>query len=120
MCLAHLLFSRENENKRLFFNNFISGYFRFYPNFSKNHLFCGKQWDNNGLLRHLFVIPILFLIIKLKGLPYKITLHQLKNICLVGIVGNALTVATLYTSYIVIFKSAVRLYYIFFIQCLFH
>lgn len=58
---------------------------------------------NNGItlafFRHLFVIPILFIMIKLLKINYKISLQQLKKIILVGVIGNAFTVAMLYTSY---------------------
>lgn len=73
--------------------------FGFTPILAKITYSMGSNGITMAFFRHLFVIPILFLIIIFKKLPYKITLHQLKNICLVGIVGNALTVATLYTSY---------------------
>lgn len=73
--------------------------FGFTPILAKITYSMGSNGITMAFLRHLFVIPILFLIIKLQKVPYKITIHQLKNICLIGIVGNALTVAALYTSY---------------------
>lgn len=61
------------------------------------------QLGNNGItmafLRHLIVIPILWIMIKIKGYSLKITRKQLKEILCVGIIGNALTVILLYTSY---------------------
>ena len=73
--------------------------FGFTPILAKITYSMGSNGITMAFFRHLFVIPILFLIMKCQRLPYKITLHQLKNICLVGIIGNALTVAALYTSY---------------------
>lgn len=73
--------------------------FGFTPILAKITYSLGSNGITMAFYRHLFVIPLLFLIIKIKKLPYKITLHQLRNICLVGIIGNALTVVCLYTSY---------------------
>lgn len=73
--------------------------FGFTPSLAKITYSMGSNGIMMAFLRHLFVIPILYMIIRIKKLPYKITLHQLKNICLVGIIGNAITVAMLYTSY---------------------
>ena len=70
--------------------------FGFTPILAKITYSMGSNGITMAFFRHLFVIPILFLIMKCQRLPYKITLHQLKNICLVGIIGNALTVAALY------------------------
>lgn len=73
--------------------------FGFTPVLAKVTYSMGSNGITMAFFRHLFVIPILFLIINFKKIPYQITIHQLKNICLVGIIGNALTVAALYTSY---------------------
>lgn len=60
-------------------------------------------FGNNGItlafLRHFFVIPVLYIIIKIQKQSLKITKTQLLNIIKVGIFGSALTVLTLYTSY---------------------
>ena len=73
--------------------------FGFTPILAKITYSMGSNGITMAFFRHLFVIPILFLIIYFKKIPYRITIDQLKNICLVGIIGNALTVAALYTSY---------------------
>ena len=39
----------------------------------------GSNGITMAFFRHLFVIPILFLIMKCQRVPYKITLHQLKE-----------------------------------------
>lgn len=73
--------------------------FGFTPILTKITYSMGSNGITMALFRHLFVIPLLFLIIKIQKLNYKITLEQLKKICLVGIIGTALTVVMLYTSY---------------------
>ena len=73
--------------------------FGFTPILAKITYNMGSNGITLAFFRHLFVIPILFLIIKLLKINYKITLEQLKKIILVGVIGNAFTVAMLYTSY---------------------
>lgn len=73
--------------------------FGFTPILAKIAYNMGSNGITLAFFRHLFVIPILFLIIKLLKINYKITLEQLKKIILVGVIGNAFTVAMLYTSY---------------------
>ena len=73
--------------------------FGFTPILAKLTYNMGSNGITLAFFRHLFVIPILFLIIKLLKINYKITLEQLKKIILVGVIGNAFTVAMLYTSY---------------------
>lgn len=73
--------------------------FGFTPILAKMTYSMGSNGITMAFYRHLFVIPVLFIIIKLQKLNYRITVEQLKKICLVGIVGTALTVAMLYTSY---------------------
>ncbi|WP_455683515.1 DMT family transporter [Thomasclavelia sp.] len=86
--------------KRGYFLTILSAViFGFTPILAKITYSMGSNGITMAFFRHLFVIPILFLIIRLKKIPYQITIYQLKNICLVGIIGNALTVGALYTSY---------------------
>lgn len=73
--------------------------FGFTPILAKITYNIGSNGITLAFFRHLFVIPILFLMIKLLKINYKISLEQLKKITLVGVIGNAFTVAMLYTSY---------------------
>ena len=73
--------------------------FWFTPILAKITYNIGSNGITLAFFRHLFVIPILFLMIKLLKINYKISLEQLKKITLVGVIGNAFTVAMLYTSY---------------------
>lgn len=49
--------------------------------------------------RSLFVIPILFCIMKAKHIPLRIQVHDLKNIAIIAILGSGLTTILLFTSY---------------------
>lgn len=73
--------------------------FGFTPILAKLTYNMGSNGITLAFFRHLFVIPILFIMIKLLKINYKISLEQLKKIILVGVIGNAFTVAMLYTSY---------------------
>lgn len=73
--------------------------FGFTPILAKLTYSMGNNGITMAFIRHLFVIPILFIIIKIKKLNYKITFEQLKRIILTGSIGTALTVCALYTSY---------------------
>ncbi|WRK52159.1 EamA family transporter [Coprobacillaceae bacterium CR2/5/TPMF4] len=92
--------------------------FGFTPILAKMTYSMGSNGITMAFYRHLFVIPILFIIIKLQKLNYRITIEQLKKICLVGIVGTALTVAMLYTSYSYIQVGSATVLH-FYIQCLY-
>lgn len=58
---------------------------------------------NNSLsmtfYRNLFAIPFLFLILKYKKIPLKIEKVELKNIFILSLVGVAITIGLLYSSY---------------------
>lgn len=58
---------------------------------------------NNGIqlafLRHLFVIPIFLIIIIYKKESLSVTKQQFFDLLKVGLIGNALTIGMLYTSY---------------------
>lgn len=73
--------------------------FGFTPILAKLTYSMGSNGITMAFFRHLFVIPVLFLIIKIQRLNFKITLKQLKKICQIGIIGTALTIGMLYTSY---------------------
>lgn len=94
-----MCFGGRYERTRVFFNNFICDYFWIYPILAKFTYNMGNNGITLAFFRHLFVIPILFIMIKLLKINYKISLQQLKKIILVGVIGNAFTVAMLYTSY---------------------
>lgn len=57
---------------------------------------------NNGIqlafLRHLFVLPLFFIIVKRQELSFHLTKQQAKDVIKVGL-GNALTIVMLYCSY---------------------
>ena len=61
------------------------------------------QLGNNGIqlafLRHLFVLPIFFIIVKVQKLSLKLTKKQIIDVLRVGFIGNTLTVVLLYSSY---------------------
>ena len=69
--------------------------FGFTPILAKITYNIGSNGITLAFFRHLFVIPILFLMIKLLKINYKISLEQLKKNTLVGVIGNAFTVAML-------------------------
>lgn len=87
------------KNKGYFLTILSAVIFGFTPILAKITYSMNSNGITLAFFRHLFVIPILFIIIKVLKINYKITVKQLKNIALVGIIGNAITVAMLYTSY---------------------
>ena len=90
----------NNEVKKGYFLTFISAViFGFTPTIARLTYNLGNNGITMAFFRHLFVIPLLLLIIKAKGYSLKLTREQFKHICKVGIIGNGLTVIMLYSSY---------------------
>lgn len=90
----------DKVKKQGYFLTFLSAFiYGFTPIIAK----MTYDYGNNGLTmtfyRFLFVIPVLFIIIKVKGYALTITKTQFKHISLVGIIGNALAITLLYSSY---------------------
>ena len=58
---------------------------------------------NNGIqlafLRHLFVLPVIFIYCSLSGKSLRLNRQQLLDVFKVGFFGNTLTIVLLYSSY---------------------
>ena len=59
----------------------------------------GSNGTTLAFLRTAFSVPVLFVILKLKGISLKISLSELRDILLIGILGSGMTIVLLYSSY---------------------
>lgn len=87
------------KNKGIIFTMIATIIFGITPIIGKLTYVMGNNGIQLAFLRHLFVLPLFLIILIYKKISFKVSKKQLIDILKVGLIGNALTVILLYSSY---------------------
>ncbi|MEG0365556.1 MAG: EamA family transporter [Coprobacillus sp.] len=87
------------KNKGIIFTMIATIIFGITPIIGKLTYAMGNNGIQLAFLRHLFVLPLFLIILIYKKISFKVSKKQLIDILKVGLIGNALTVILLYSSY---------------------
>ncbi|MEG0592784.1 MAG: EamA family transporter [Coprobacillus sp.] len=87
------------KNKGIIFTMIATIIFGITPIIGKLTYAMGNNGIQLAFLRHLFVLPLFLIILIYKKVSFKVSKKQLIDILKVGLIGNALTVILLYSSY---------------------
>ncbi|MGL4336630.1 MAG: DMT family transporter [Turicibacter sp.] len=88
-----------NQTKGVILTIVAALIFGFTPILAKITYGLGSNGINLTFFRACLALPILFGILKYRGVCLKITAKQLKQLIIVGVFGQAITTVTLYASY---------------------
>ncbi|MEG0548925.1 MAG: EamA family transporter [Coprobacillus sp.] len=87
------------KNKGIMFTMVATIIFGITPIIGKLTYVMGNNGIQLAFLRHFFVLPLFFIVLIYKKISLKVSRKQFVDILKVGLIGNALTVILLYSSY---------------------